>query len=162
MPSEGMQRSDKRSVQGWPQRLKTYVIAAVFFLFLLCLSGGVLGVSGNGTSGHDYHNDEWTFLIISFVMTYAASAVVVSLFTLKYGQKRSRYVAVPMLLSGIVLWGVWIYFKFIVRASYPDDTIFGIIYWSTAPILKPLMALIGVIMGAGLSLFIFLTMIVRS
>jgi hypothetical protein len=95
-------------------------------------------------------------------MTYAASAIVISLFTFKYGQGKAKVIAIPMLLSGILVWGTWIYFKFIIKAGFPDDTIFNIIHWSAAPILKPLLAVIGVILGGGLSLFIFLTIVVRS
>ena len=62
----------------------------------------------------------------------------------------------------MLIWGLWIFFKFVIRASYPDDTIFGIVHWVAAPLLKPLMALIGVILGAGLAVFIFLTIVVRS
>ena len=111
---------------------------------------------------HDYHNNEWTFLLISFVMTYGAAAILAGLFTIRYGQRRSKIIASSMVLSGIVIWGIWIYFKFMIKATYPDDTIFGIIYWSTAPILKPLLAVIGVLFGGGLALFFFLTIVVRS
>jgi hypothetical protein len=113
-------------------------------------------------SEHDYHNNEWTFLIISFVMTYGATAILVSLFTFKYAQGKAKVVAIPMLLSGLVIWGIWIYFKFITKAAYPDDTILNIIHWTAAPILKPLLAVIGVMLGGGLSLFLFLTVVVRS
>ena len=114
------------------------------------------------SSEHDYHNSELTFLLISFVMTYGATAVLVSVFTFKYGQGKAKIIAIPMLLSGLLIWLIWIYFKFIINAAYPDDTILNIIHWSAAPILKPLLAVIGVFLGGGLSLFIFLTMVVRS
>lgn len=113
-------------------------------------------------SEHEYHNDEWTFLIISFVMTYAIASVIAGLFTLKFGQGKSRILAAAMLSSGLVIWGIWIYFKLIVSASYPDDTILGIIYWSTAPLLKPILAVVGFIFGGGIALFMFLTFVVRS
>jgi hypothetical protein len=131
-------------------------------LILAASLPNVDGASDTEESEHDYHNNEWTFLIISFVMTYGAAAMVAGLFTMKYGQRRSKVIASFLLLSGLTIWGIWIYFKFIESASYPDDTIFGIIYWSTAPIIKPLLAVIGVILGGGLALFIFLTVVVRS
>jgi hypothetical protein len=140
---------------------------AIFFLILALLltlpllSGGALGADED-ESEHEYHNNEWTFLIISFVMTYGAMAIVTSLFTFKFGQKKAKIISIPVMLSGLIIWGIWIYFKFIMKAEYPDDTIFNIIHWSAAPILKPLLAVIGVILGAGLALFIFLTLVVRS
>jgi hypothetical protein len=95
-------------------------------------------------------------------MTFATFALLTSLFTFKFGQKKSKIIAIPMMGSGLLIWGLWIFFKFVIRASYPDDTIFGIVHWVAAPLLKPLMALIGVILGAGLAVFIFLTIVVRS
>ncbi|MGA1820691.1 MAG: hypothetical protein ACMUHU_06760 [Thermoplasmatota archaeon] len=121
-------------------------------------------VSGaeDDSSEHDYHNDPFTYLIFSFLMTFATVGILASLFTFKYGQRRSKVIAVPMLASGIVIWGFWILFNFILKADYPDDTLFGIVHWVAAPLLKPLMALIGCVLGAGLAVFIFLTVIVRS
>ena len=140
-------------------------IATLAFLSVLLLSVSALNVSGQSEdddSEHDYHNNEWTFLIISFVMTYGASAIVAGLFAMKFGQRKSKIIGGIMTSSGIVPWGFWIIFKFILKASYPDDTLLNLIHWSTAPILKPLMAVIGVILGGGLALFIFLSVVVRS
>lgn len=100
--------------------------------------------------------------MISFVMTYGATAVLVSIFTFKFGQGKAKIIAIPILVSGLLIWLTWIYFKFMIKAGYPDDTILNIIHWSAAPILKPLLAVVGVFLGGGLSLFIFLTMVVRS
>ena len=138
-----------------------FLLALIGLFSVQFLPGEAIGADEDD-SEHEYHNSEWTFLIVSFVMTYGAMAILTSLFTFKFGQKKSKIVAVPVLLSGFIIWGTWIYFKFIIKASFPDDTVFGLIHWSAAPILKPLLALIGVIMGAGLAVFIFLTVVVRS
>ncbi|MBN1539117.1 MAG: hypothetical protein JW939_03155 [Candidatus Thermoplasmatota archaeon] len=142
--------------------------ARAFFLFLaistvviFTASGTVLGADQN-SSEHEYHNDPFTYLVFSFLMTFATVAILTSLFTFKYGQKRSKLIAIPMLSTGTVLWAIWIVFNFILKADYPDDTIFGLVHWVAAPLLKPLMALIGFVLGAGLAVFIFLTVIVRS
>jgi hypothetical protein len=140
--------------------------AVVFFLVIsiltiTCMSGSVFGADENA-SEDKYHNDPLTYLVFSFLMTFATFALLTSLFTFRFGQRRSKIIAVPMLASGLIIWGLWIFFKFIIRASYPDDTVFGIVHWVAAPLLKPLMALIGVIFGAGLAIFIFLTVVVRS
>ncbi len=137
-------------------------LAMIIAIVLVTSLPLVDAASTDDDSEHEYHNNEWTFLLISFVMTFGAAAILAGLFTMKYGQKRSKIIASSMILSGIVIWGIWIYFKFVIKASYPDDTIFGIIYWSTAPIIKPLLAVIGVIFGGGLALFLFLTVVVRS
>jgi hypothetical protein len=113
-------------------------------------------------SQHDYHNDPMTYLVFSFVMTFGAVSIMAGLIAFRFGNKRSRMTAIPMILSGVVIWGIWILFNLVLRSDYPHDTIFGIIHWVAAPLLKPLMALLGVILGAGLSIFIFLTVIVRS
>lgn len=113
-------------------------------------------------SEHEYHNDEWTFLVISFLMAYATMAILTSLFALRFAQRKAKIVAIPVLFSGLLIWGFFILFKVFLKAEYPDDTIFGFVYWATAPILKPLMAVLGIILGVGLALFIFLTVVVRS
>ena len=120
------------------------------------------GPESNETSEHDYHNDPWTYLIFSLVMTFGLMSVLAGLFALKFSDKKAKKIAIPMILVGLVIWGFWIYFNFIDHAGYPDDTLFGIIHWVAAPLLKPLMAVIGVLLGGGLSLFIFLTAVVRS
>ncbi|MBN1539389.1 MAG: hypothetical protein JW939_04535 [Candidatus Thermoplasmatota archaeon] len=155
-----------RRVDGVALPMKGPAGAMLLFLIFLFLTiplmtGEAMGEEED-SSEHDYHNNEWTFLIISFVMTYGAMAIVTSLFTFRFGQKKAKIISIPVLISGLVIWGIWIYFKFIMRVGYPDDTIFNIIHWSAAPILKPLLAVIGVILGAGLALFIFLTLVVRS
>lgn len=95
-------------------------------------------------------------------MTYGVSAIVAGIFAMKFGQRRSKFIGGAMTVSGMVPWGFWIFYKFILNATYPDDTLLNIIHWSAAPILKPLVAVIGVILGGGLALFIFLTVVVRS
>jgi len=123
-------------------------------------------LSGNaaaeGESEHDYHNSPWTFFIFPFIMTFGTVSLLAGLFAIRYGQKNTKRTAVPMIAVGLVTWGVWIYFNFIAHAEYPNDTIFDIIHWVASPILLPFMALLGVAMGAGLSIIIFLTAVVRS
>ncbi len=119
-------------------------------------------VNGAGESKSDYHNNPWTYLLFSFIMTFGLVSVLAGLFALKFGQKGSRKVALPMVVAGMVPWGAWFYFNFIAHASYPNDTVFDIIHWVEAPLLKPFMAVLGVVLGAGLAVFVFLTAIVRS
>lgn len=120
------------------------------------------GKSETEQSEHEYHNDPMTYLIFSFIMSFASVSILAGTFALKYGKKRSKITAVPMILSGLIIWGHWITFNFILGSIYPDDTVFGIIHWVAAPLLKPLMALLGAVVGAILAVIIFLTVIVRS
>ncbi len=136
------------------------MVLTLLLLFTFCAEP-VFGADTD-ESEHKYHNDPLTYLVFSFLMTFATFAILTSLFTFKFAQKRSKLIAIPMLASGLLIWGIWIFFNLVQKASYPDDSIFGIIHWVAAPLLKPLMALIGVIAGAGLAIFIFLTVIVRS
>lgn len=138
--------------------------AVLLILLSLALVACSCSVQGRTTEEREdaYHNNPFTYLVFSFVMSFSTMAVLTSLFTFKFGQKRSKMVAVPMLLIGLLNWGIWITFNFVLKESYPDDTIFGIIHWVAAPLLKPLMVLLGVVLGAGLAIFIFLTVIVRS
>jgi hypothetical protein len=162
MPMLDRSARGRKALSKTGMRRISLLLSSGFILLLLFCPLLANAEEEEDTSEHDYHNNEWTFLIISFVMTYGATAILISLFTFKFGQGKAKIIAVPMLLSGIIIWGIWIYFKFIISAQFPDDTIFNIIHWSAAPILKPLLAVIGVILGGGLSLFIFLTVVVRS
>jgi hypothetical protein len=137
------------------------IFILVFFTVINFMSSPAIGAD-NDDSEHEYHNNELTFLLVSLVMSYGAMAILTSLFTFRFGQRRSKLIAIPVLSSGVLIWGTWIFFKFIFRADYPDDTIIGIIHWSAAPILKPLLAVVGVIIGSGIAVFIFLTVVVRS
>ncbi|MBN1390702.1 MAG: hypothetical protein JXA22_08690 [Candidatus Thermoplasmatota archaeon] len=137
-------------------------LALVISVSALFIIAGTVYAVEEDSSEHEYHNDPFTYLLFSFLMTFATVAILTSLFTFKYGQKRSQVIAVPMLSTGIVLWALWIVFNLILKADYPDDTLFGIVHWVAAPLLKPLMALIGFALGAGLAVFIFLAVIVRS
>lgn len=147
-----------------PLGLTAKAIPIIMLFSLLVFTVTVEPVSAAESDGTEdkYHNDPLTYLVFSFLMTFATFALLTSLFTFKFGQKKSKIIAIPMLGSGLIIWGLWIFFKFVIRASYPDDTIFGVVHWVAAPLLKPLMALIGVILGAGLAVFIFLTVVVRS
>jgi len=135
--------------------------AAIPPLLLICLPGTAMVASGE-RSEHEYHNDPFTYLLFSFVMTFGLAAILMGAFAFKYGKKRTRMFSVPMMLSGAVIWGIWLYFNFIARADYPDDTFLDIIHWVAAPLLKPLMALVGFAAGVSLSLVIFLNTIVRA
>lgn len=139
-----------------------YIAIGLFVvLMVLQLSGPTFAKNGDG-SEHDYHNNPFTFLFFTFLMSFSTMAILVSLFSFKFGAKRSRVLAVPLMITGLVPWGIWILFNLILRAVYPDDTFLGIVHWVAAPLLLPLMALLGFVLGVGVALFIFLTIIVRS
>lgn len=143
---------------------RTFVLsssAMVALFSALLLLPGVYANDDDG-SEHDYHNDPFTVLLFTFVMSFATMAVLVSVFAIKFGSKRSKLLALPLLLSGLVPWGIWVFFRLVLRSKYPDDTFLGLVHWVAAPIIIPLMALAGFAAGVGLGLFIFLTIVVRS
>ncbi|MGA1866483.1 MAG: hypothetical protein ACMUFK_03335, partial [Thermoplasmatota archaeon] len=99
-----------------------FLIFAISTVVLLTASGTVLA-SDQDSSEHEYHNDPFTYLLFSFLMTFATVAILTSLFTFKYGQKKSKLIAIPMLSTGIVLWATWIVFNLVLKSDYPDDTV---------------------------------------
>lgn len=138
-------------------------IVLILLLFTLLIVGPFTAEARSDEEREDaYHNDPMTYLLFSFVMSFSTVGILTSLFTFKFGQKRSKTIAVPILLFGMLTWGTWIAFNFVLKSSYPDDTVFGIIHWVAAPLLKPLMVLLGVALGSGLAVIIFLTVVVRS
>lgn len=135
----------------------------MIFLGILSVCTLALPLASAATrSEHEYHNDPWTYLLFSFLMSFALICILLGAFAFKFGKKRTRSFSVPMMIGGVVIWGIWAYFNLIARAEYPDDTIyFGIIHWVAAPLLRPIMAVLGVAAGFGLGLLIFLNTIVR-
>ncbi len=150
-----------RGRKGHGTQVRSFILLIAVTAMLSSFLPGVLA-KDDGTSEHDYHNDPFTLLLFTFIMSYATMAILVSLFTFRFAAKRSRFLAVPMLASGMLPWGMWVVFKLVLRAEYPDDSLFGIVHWVAAPLLLPVMALLGFAFGVGLGLFIFLTIIVRS
>jgi len=146
-----------------PHGERAFILLALVPAISILIALAGQNVSAERSRSEDeYHNDPMTYLVFSFVMTYATMAILLALFTLKYGQKRARFIAAPMLLSGLVIWGIWFFFNLVQNAEFPHDTIFGVIHWVAAPLLKPFLAMVGAVLGGGVALFIFLTVIVRS
>ena len=141
--------------------VRSIATAILLALFLSHLTSAVSAEENDG-SEHDYHNDPFTFLFFTFLMSFATMGVLFSIFAFKFGTKRARLFAAPLLVCGLVPWGFWIIFNLILRTEYPHDTLLGIVHWVAAPLLLPIMALLGAALGMGVALFIFLTIIVRS
>jgi MFS family permease len=135
----------------------TIVLSLVFILCILPEPA-----SAHDMSKSDYHNDPFTFLLFSFVMGFGTVSLVLGAFAFKFGKKRTRAFSIPMMIAGVGIWSLWTYFKVIARAEYPHDTILSVIHWAEAPLLLPLMALLGAGLGAVLALVIFLNTIVRA
>jgi MFS family permease len=134
-------------------------ILAGIFLVLALMPGAS---SAHSVSQDSYHNNPLTYLFFSFVMSFGTISFILGVFAFKYGKKRTRIYSVPMMASGTVIWALWFYFNFVAQADYPDDTVFSIIHWVAAPLLKPVMALLGAGLGLALALVIFLNSIVRA
>ncbi|MDG6226060.1 MAG: hypothetical protein QCI82_11190 [Candidatus Thermoplasmatota archaeon] len=137
-------------------------IAALMLLWILSVCTLALPLASAATrTEHDYHNDPFTYLLFSFLMSFALICILLGAFAFRFGKKRTRSFSVPMMIGGVVIWGIWAYFNLIASSEYPDDTVLGIIHWVAAPLLKPIMAVLGVAAGFGLGLLIFLNTIVR-
>lgn len=134
-------------------------IVLSFSVLLVAVPGSA---SAHGVSENDYHNDPLTYLFFSFVMSFGTIFPILGAFAFKYGKKRTRIYSVPMMIAGVGIWSFWIYFNLISKAEYPDDTLFSMIHWVAAPLLKPVMALLGAGLGLVISLVIFLNTIVRG
>jgi MFS family permease len=146
-----------RHTNGSKRLLITIVLSLSFLLTALPSH-----VSAHEVSKSDYHNDPLTFLLFSLVMSFGTVSLILGAFAFKYGKKRTRVFSVPMMLAGVAIWALWIYFKFIAIAKYPHDTIFSLIHWAEAPLLLPVMALLGAGIGSVLALMLFLNTIVRA
>ena len=100
-----------------------------------------------------------TFLFV-LLMSFAIFSLVAGIFTAYFGAGKSRAIGGVLLVLGLVVILVWIYFTFM--SSYPDDSILGIVHWEAARTLEAFVTVLGAIVGAVVAIVLFLVAIMKS
>jgi hypothetical protein len=119
---------------------------------------------------YQYSKEEWdkkndqesllnTFLFV-LLMSFAIFSLVAGIFTAYFGAGKSRAIGGVLLILGLVVILVWVYFTFM--SSYPDDTILGLIHWEAARTLEAFVTVLGAIVGAVVAIVLFLVAIMKS
>ena len=117
-----------------------------------------------------YDEEEWerkvdsesllnTFLFV-LLMSFAIFSLLAGIFTAYFGAGKSRAIGAVLLVLGLIIILIWIYFNFM--SSYPNDTILTIVHWEAARTLEALVTVIGAIVGGLIAIVLFLVAIMKS
>ena len=117
-----------------------------------------------------YHGDEKgrrdasesmvNIFFFTFLMSFAVFSLIAGVFTAYFGAGKSRAIGGGLLVIGLVVILIWIYFG--ILQSYPDDTILGIVHWNAAKTLEAFITVIGALIGAVIAIVLFLVAIMKS
>ncbi|WP_455392157.1 hypothetical protein [[Eubacterium] cellulosolvens] len=100
-----------------------------------------------------------TFLFV-LLLSFAVFSLIAGIFTAYFGAGKSRAIGGILLVLGLVVILIWIYFG--VLQDYPDDTILNIVHWEAAKTLEAFVTVIGAVIGAVIAIILFLVAIMKS
>jgi hypothetical protein len=117
-----------------------------------------------------YDDDEWdreekeddliNIFLFVLIMSFGIFSLLAGIFTSYFGAGKSRAIGGFLLVIGIVIILIWVYFG--VMQDYPDDTILGIVHWEAAKTLEAFLTVLGAIIGALIAIGVFLLAIMKS
>ena len=132
-----------------------------------------------GTHGYDnttkdkvlvYEDDEWdreekeddliNIFLFVLILSFGIFSLLAGVFTAYFGAGKSRAIGGFLLMIGIVIILIWVYFG--IMQDYPDDTILGIVHWEAAKTLEAFLTVLGAIIGALVAVGVFLLAIMKS
>lgn len=119
-----------------------------------------------------YHDDEKgkyesgnsllnTFLFV-LLMGFAVFSLIAGIFTAYFGAGKSRAIGGVLLVLGLIIIMIYIYFGSGSFNTYPDDTLLGIVHWEAAKTTQAFVTVIGAIIGALIAIVLFLVAIMKS
>jgi hypothetical protein len=100
-----------------------------------------------------------TFLFV-LLLSFAVFSLLAGIFTAYFGAGKSRAIGGGLLLLGLIVILIWVYFGLI--SSYPDDTLIGVIHWEAANTLEAFATVVGALIGAVVAIVLFLVAIMKS
>ncbi len=117
-----------------------------------------------------YHDDEKgkldaqesllnTFLFV-LLLSFAIFSLIAGIFTAYFGAGKSRAIGGVLLVLGLIVILVWVYFG--VLQDYPDDTIIGIVHWEAAKTTQAFLTVLGALIGGVIAIVLFLVAIMKS
>lgn len=117
-----------------------------------------------------YEDDEWdreekeddliNIFLFVLIMSFGIFSLLAGVFTAYFGAGKSRAIGGFLLVIGIVIILIWVYFG--IMQDYPDDTILGIVHWEAAKTLEAFLTVLGAIIGALVAVGVFLLAIMKS
>jgi hypothetical protein len=117
-----------------------------------------------------YSEEEWdkkedknsllnTFLFV-LLLSFAVFSLIAGIFTAYFGAGKSRAIGGVLLVLGLIVILIWVYFGVI--QDYPDDSLLGIVHWEAARTLEAFVTVISAIIGAVIAIVLFLVAIMKS
>jgi len=100
-----------------------------------------------------------TFLFV-LLLSFAVFSLLAGIFTAYFGAGKSRAIGAVLLLLGLVIIVIWIWFG--ILSEYPDDTLLGVIHWEAARTMEAFVTVISAIIGAVIAVVLFLVAIMKS
>ncbi|UCH89749.1 MAG: hypothetical protein JSV49_03625 [Thermoplasmata archaeon] len=98
--------------------------------------------------------------LFTFLMAFAVFALIAGAFTAYFGAGKSRAIGSGLMLVGILVILVWIYFG--IMQDYPDDSLLGIVHWEAAKTLQSFITVLAALLGAIAAIGLFLIAIMKS
>lgn len=105
-------------------------------------------------------DDLFNTALFTFCLAFAVFALLAGAFTAYFGAGKSRAIGAGLMLIGLIVIIVWIYFG--VMTEYPDDTLLGIIHWEAAKTLEAFLTVLAALIGAVAAIGLFLVAIMKS
>jgi hypothetical protein len=115
---------------------------------------------GDEKGRRDASDSMVNIFFFTFLMSFAVFSLIAGVFTAYFGAGKSRAIGGALLVIGLVVILIWIYFG--ILQSYPDDTLIGIIHWNAAKTLEAFITVIGALIGAVIAIVLFLVAIMKS
>jgi hypothetical protein len=115
---------------------------------------------GDEKGRNDAANNMVNIFFFTFLMSFAVFSLIAGVFTAYFGAGKSRAIGGALLVIGLVVILIWVYFG--ILQSYPDDTIIGIVHWNAAKTLEAFITVIGALIGAVIAIVLFLVAIMKS
>jgi hypothetical protein len=99
------------------------------------------------------------FLFV-LLLSFAIFSLLAGIFTAYFGAGKSRAIGGVLLVLGLVVLLIWVYFGII--SSYPDDSLIGIVHWDAAKTIEAFITVLGALVGAAAAIVLFLVAIMKS
>jgi hypothetical protein len=124
-------------------------------------------IVGEDEKVEKYEKEEWdrkeesdnlinTFLFV-LLLSFGIFSLLAGIFTAYFGAGKSRAIGGVLLVLGLIVLLIWIYFG--VLSSYPDDSLIGIVHWEAARRLEAFVTVLGAVIGAIVAIVLFLVAI---
>ena len=120
----------------------------------------VKAYSQNQLDKEETANSLLNIFLFVLLLSFAIFSLIAGIFTAYFGAGKSRAIGGALLVLGLIVILVWLYFG--VLKNYPDDSLLGIVHWEAAKTIEAFITVISAIIGAVIAIVLFLVAIMKS